>query len=99
MKDLLQKIVSAIVDEPEKLEIRQSDENGFEIFTILAPSLEIGKIIGKEGRVIKAIRTLCRLKAMKDNLKILIKVEPIDQKENGFSLPETSPDETAPSSN
>lgn len=75
MKDFLIKIVSAIVDSPEEIEIAETEENGLKIYTILVPEDEIGKVIGKEGKVINAIRCLARLKAIRAQERVLVKVE------------------------
>ena len=94
MKGLLTKIVSFIVETPEQTEIKVEKQEDLEIYTILAPAGEVGKIIGKNGRVINAIRTLVRLKALKDQQKVLVKV---DQKGNGYSLPtKTGSEEVIP---
>lgn len=97
MKALLNKMVSFMVENPNEVEILEDKQEDLEIFTILAPAGDVGKIIGKNGRVINAIRTLARLKALKNQRMILVKV---DQKGNGYSLPtstdseEIIPDET-----
>lgn len=77
MKDFLEKLVSYIASEGVSSEIREELSDGLTTYTILVPEEEIGKIIGKEGRVISAIRTLCRLKAAKEQKRVLIKVERI----------------------
>jgi len=86
MKDFLKKIVGSIVDKEESVEIKEEVGNGLTTYTIVVPQDEIGKVIGKRGKVINALRTLARLKAMKKEQRVLIKVEEA-QKENGFSLP------------
>ena len=75
MKDFLEKIVSAIVDDPLSVEILEKPEEGLTVLTIIAPEGEVGKIIGKGGRVINAIRALCRLKGGKNLSRFLIRVE------------------------
>ncbi len=75
MKDFLLKIVSAVVDQPEAIEITETSEEGMTIYTILAPAEEVGKIIGRGGKVVNSIRTLCRVKGLKGNQRVLIKVE------------------------
>jgi predicted RNA-binding protein YlqC (UPF0109 family) len=77
MKDFLEKLVSYIVSEGVSFEIKEEVFEGLITYTILVPEEEIGKIIGKEGRVISAIRTLYRLKAVKEQKRVLIKVERI----------------------
>jgi len=75
MKDFLEKIVAAIVDDSKTVEILEKPEGELTVLTIIAPGKEVGKIIGKGGRVINAIRTLCRLKGGKNLSRFLIRVE------------------------
>lgn len=59
MKDTLEYILKAILKEfAQDISIETRDEEGITILEITAPSEIIGQIIGKEGRVIKAIRTI-----------------------------------------
>jgi predicted RNA-binding protein YlqC (UPF0109 family) len=75
MQDFLKKIVSSIVENPEEIEIASEKNNNVSVYTILVPDTEVGKIIGKGGKVINAIRCLAKLKALKDQERVLIKVE------------------------
>ena len=77
MKDFLEKLVSYIVTEGVSLKIEEELSEGLIIYKIFVPEEEIGKIIGKEGKVISAIRTLCRIKAAKEQKRVLIKVDRI----------------------
>jgi predicted RNA-binding protein YlqC (UPF0109 family) len=63
IKDTLEYIVKAIVQETESKDIivTDSEENGLITFEISAPSEVVGKIIGKEGKIIKSIRTILNL--------------------------------------
>jgi len=63
IKDTLEYIVKTIVPESESKDIiiTDSEENGLINFEIDAPSEVIGKIIGKEGKIIKSIRTILNL--------------------------------------
>lgn len=63
IKDTLEYIVKSIVPETESKDIivNDSEENGLITFEISAPSEVVGKIIGKEGKIIKSIRTILNL--------------------------------------
>ena len=62
IKDTLEYIIKAIVSEEAKdIIITDSEENGLVTFEISAPSEVVGKIIGKEGKIIKSIRTILNL--------------------------------------
>ena len=75
MKEFLEKLVSYIIDPQSAFEVREENTEGLTTFTVFAPSQEVGKIIGKEGKVISAIRNLCRIKASREQKRVLIKVE------------------------
>lgn len=75
MKKFLETLVSLVLNEGAVFEIKEEESEGLITFTIFAPPEEVGKLIGKGGKVISAIRTLCRLKAIRENLRILIKIE------------------------
>ena len=85
MKDFLLKLLTLIVSHPESLEISEQKENGLQIYLFSVHPEDIGRVIGKQGRVINAIRTLARLKAGILNERVLVKINTPDQK--GYSLP------------
>jgi hypothetical protein len=66
MKDTLSFIVSQLVDHPDAVVIDESQEEDRTIFTIHVAPEDMGKIIGKSGRIIRAIRDLVKLMATKN---------------------------------
>ncbi len=73
MKKALEYIVASIVDEPEKVEIsEEEDTSGIINFTIKVASADMGKVIGKGGKVIRSIRNVVKIQAIKQNKKINI---------------------------
>jgi uncharacterized protein len=72
MKKALEYIVSQIVDTPEKVEIKEQEDQGMINFTITVAATDMGKIIGKNGKVIRAIRNVVKISAIKQNKKINI---------------------------
>ena len=72
MKKALEYIVSQIVDDPKKVEISENEDNGMINFVIKVASSDMGKIIGKNGKVIRAIRNVIKIAAIKQNKKINI---------------------------
>lgn len=72
MKKALEYIVTQIVDSPEKVEISKAEDNGMINFAIKVASNDMGKIIGKNGKVIRAIRNVIKISAIKQNKKINI---------------------------
>mgnify|MGYP004583460773 FL=1 len=74
MKDLLFYIVSNLVRNKQALQVEQKEDNGTFILTILADNEDYGKIIGKNGRVIQSIRTLMKMYAINNNIRLVVKV-------------------------
>lgn len=66
MKKLIKFIVSSIVDKPQAVKISETINDNLATFTLSVSPEDMGKIIGREGKVIKAIRTLLRVRAMKE---------------------------------
>ena len=58
MKELLTRIIKAIVDNPEKVEVIETESHQTFLFEVKVAKPDIGKVIGKQGRNITAIRTI-----------------------------------------
>lgn len=74
MKDTIQSIISLFVDNPKEVRVDEQEENGINNFLVYAASEDIGKIIGKEGKVIRALRNIMKIKAIKENKRIHISI-------------------------
>lgn len=72
MKDALTYIVKSIVDNPDSVVIEEEEQDGFMQFSISVDPEDMGKVIGKEGKVIRAIRNVMKIPAVKNNKKIHI---------------------------
>lgn len=73
-QEFVESVVKAIVDEPGKVSTKRTvDEMGVLVELNVAPE-DMGKIIGKEGRTAKAIRTLLRVFGAKNNARINLKI-------------------------
>lgn len=73
-KDFVSYVVKAIVDHPDDVKVeRKVDEMGVLIELDINPE-DMGKVIGKEGRTAKALRTLLRVLGAKNNARINLKI-------------------------
>jgi uncharacterized protein len=72
MKKSLEYIVTSIVDNPKEVEITEEKNDDIINFTIKVNPADMGKIIGKNGKVIRAVRNVIKISAIKQNKKINI---------------------------
>lgn len=73
MKDILTYILKTIVDNPDAVEVEETqEEEGVVTFTIKVDPADMGRVIGKEGKVIRALRNVMKIPAMKEQKKIQI---------------------------
>jgi hypothetical protein len=74
MKELVEYIVKSIVAEPDKVNITEENSDiGLLIKLEVAPE-DKGRVIGRQGRVAEAIRTLLRVKAAKANTRVRLEI-------------------------
>ena len=75
MKELVEVIASALVDNPDEVVVTETeDENGIVVSLKVAPD-DMGKVIGKQGRIAKAIRTVVRAAGSKGDKKIMVDIQ------------------------
>ena len=75
MEELLKFILEKICTKPEDIKIDKTEENGEIVLTIHANEEDKGRIIGKSGNTIKAIRTILRIPARREEKRVMINVE------------------------
>ncbi len=74
MEQLLKHILDSLFPETE-ITVETSQRESATVYTIYAPQSEIGRIIGKEGKVINAIKQLLKIKAMKENVFVDLEIK------------------------
>lgn len=76
MKNLIEILVKALVDNPEAVTVDETDEGDSVTFTVTVDPEDIGKVIGKQGRVANALRTVAKAAAIKDRKNVFVKILP-----------------------
>ena len=92
MIELVKFIVSNIVDHPDDIKIEENvDESGTTILTLNVNPEDMGKVIGKGGKIISAVRELVKIKAIKLGKRVRLILEDPDQPPEDLtqSQPET----------
>lgn len=74
MKSLVETIAKSLVDNPDEVSVREISDGGSEIIELRVAASDMGKIIGKQGRIVKAIRTVVKSAGAKQNRKIEVEV-------------------------
>jgi predicted RNA-binding protein YlqC (UPF0109 family) len=74
IKELVEDIAKALVDEPASVQVRQVDGEQTTVFELRVAADDVGKIIGKQGRTARSIRTLLGAASMKLNRKYQLEI-------------------------
>ncbi len=74
MKELIETIAKALVDQPDKVSIHEKEDERSIVFELSVDPDDMGKIIGKQGRVAKALRTVVYTVARKDKKRVYIEI-------------------------
>lgn len=72
MKEILETLIKSLVDNKENVEITEKEENRTIIFEVKVDNSDMGKVIGKQGRIAKSIRTIMKSISAKEHKKISI---------------------------
>lgn len=77
MKELLITIVSDLVEKPDEIVVDVDDINqeGVIVYHLHVAESDMGRVIGKQGRIAKAIRTIMRAAANRANQKIAVEID------------------------
>lgn len=74
MKDILANIAKAIVENPDDVVVSEREENGTVYLELSVNESDMGKVIGKQGRIAKAIRTVMKVAAMREDKRVVVDI-------------------------
>ena len=74
MKNLVEMIVKSLVDNPDDVNINETAGESIIILEISVSADDVGKVIGKEGRIANAIRTIVKAAAAKSDKKVTVEI-------------------------
>lgn len=92
LESLIQYIARSLVDQPDQVALRVSDVDGAKLFELKVAADDVGKVIGRDGRTVNAIRTLLTAAAQRQGARARLEI--LDERRMG---PQGSPDNAAPS--
>lgn len=74
MKELVDYIVKSLVDNPDEVVIEDKFENNETVYYVKVAESDLGKVIGKGGRIANSIRTLVKAAAIKEKKSVFVKI-------------------------
>ena len=74
MKELIEYIAKAIVDKPEEVKVTEETTEGGIVLKLQVAPEDTGKVIGKEGRIAKAMRTILRVAAIRKGTRATLEI-------------------------
>lgn len=75
MEQLIEKIAKNLVDNPDEVKVERVDKEGLIVIKLKVAPNDMGKVIGKQGRIAKAIRTILKSMAIKNNERVVLDIE------------------------
>ena len=75
MEDIIKFLVEPLLDDPKSIKISKNQEGDRVNFTLIVPKTDIAKVIGKQGKMIKAIKNLLKIRAIKENVFVTLDVQ------------------------
>lgn len=74
MKELVEVIAKALVDHPEEVSVTERDTENALFVELKVADDDMGKVIGKQGRIAKSIRSVVKAAASKDDKKVIVDI-------------------------
>ena len=74
MKELVEVIAKALVDNPDQVVVSETMKDKTTVIELKVAPTDMGKVIGKQGRIAKSIRAVVKAAAMKDDKKVIVDI-------------------------
>lgn len=75
MKELVEVIAMSLVDHPEEVVVTENENEKSIVVELKVATEDMGKVIGKQGRIAKAIRTVVKAAASKEDKKVIVEIQ------------------------
>ena len=75
MKELVEVLAKSLVDYPEQVTVTETEQDNEILLVLKVASDDMGKVIGKQGRIAKAIRAMVKAAASRTDKKVIVEIE------------------------
>jgi uncharacterized protein len=74
LKDLLEYLAKALVDDPESVHVEAVETETTIVLELTVAKDDVGKVIGKQGRIARALRTIVKASAVRDGKRAIVEI-------------------------
>ena len=74
MKELLTYIIQSLVDNPDKVTVDERNDRGTTVFEVRVADGDMGKVIGRQGRIVRQVRVLMKAVAQRQGKKVSVEI-------------------------
>jgi predicted RNA-binding protein YlqC (UPF0109 family) len=74
MRDLVEYLTRALVDDPDAVSVEEVEENGDLVLEITVAEDDVGRVIGRGGRIANAIRTVAKAAAVREDRRVIVDI-------------------------
>ncbi len=74
MKELLEYLARQLVDEPDAVRVEEAEEDDALVLRLHVAPDDVGKVIGRQGRIARALRTLVRAAGTRENRRVMLEI-------------------------
>ena len=79
MKELVEVIAKSLVDKPDEVNVTEREDAGTVVVELRVAQSDMGKVIGKQGRIAKALRTVVKAASSKETKKVIVDIVDVDK--------------------
>jgi predicted RNA-binding protein YlqC (UPF0109 family) len=74
MEELVEYLARGLVDKPDEVNVERVERDGAIVLELRVAPDEVGKVIGRQGRIVRALRTLVRASGARSNERVLLEI-------------------------
>jgi len=74
MRELVEYVVRSLVEDPDAVSVEEIEENGDVVLEVTVADDDLGRVIGREGRVANAIRTVAKAAATRADVRVIVEI-------------------------
>lgn len=74
-RELIEYLARSLVDHPEEMSLTETEEDGMTVYQLHVAPRDIGKVIGRRGRVARAMRTLLKVSSIHNQKRAILEID------------------------